>query len=317
VHHLISDDLPRVEGHAMLADLAAAHVNPFRAGPADPSRRVTLDQATYLFDDVVLTECEYDNYRSGSTRRQARANSEYLRLSFIGPGHAIEQLDRQVVGSRASLIVTWSMDPMAGIVTHRTNTVTLTVPLGRLGLPHLFLRDLLATDIGGSPLSGLLHRHARDLIALGAIEQESAHALAQPTVDLIRAALISLTSDDSLMREPRAVTLGHRMRLFLRQHVHDPDLSADVIASRFGVSRRTVYTVLRQEGISLGDWIRSERLRSAAEWLRSSSHDSASIGAIARLAGFADQSTFARAFRAEQGSTPSEYRRLHGPGTDA
>jgi AraC-like DNA-binding protein len=312
VHHLISSDLSRAEGHAMLADLAAAHVNPFQAGPADPSRRVTLEQATYLFDDVVLTECAYDNYSASISRKQARTNREYLRLNFVGPGHAIEQLDRQVRGSKNSLIVSWSMDPMSGMIAHRTNTVTFTVPLERLGLPYLFLRGLLATDIGGSPLAGLLHRHARDLIALGRIEQDSAHALAQPTVDLIRAVLTSLTGDDSLSHEPLGTTLGQRMRLYLRQHLHDPDLSADGIASRFGVSRRTVYAVLRQEGISLGAWVRSERLRSAADWLRSPSHDSASIGAIARLAGFVDQSTFARAFRAEHGVAPGEYRRLHG-----
>ena len=306
----ITEDMSRAEGHALMIESAAAHVNPFVAGPADPSRKVKLDRSTTLFGDVVLTECAYDNYLGRTTAAQAKWDTEYLRISFVGEGHAMEQYDRQVYGRQGSLITTWSLASMSSRIEFPTTTTTLTIPLERIGLPYLLMRDLMGTDLGASRLAGLMSAFTRELLETPELPPDTAAALAGPIIDLVRVTITSAAGDEFLSREPLNATLGTRMRMFLRQQLFEPSLSADTIATKFGISRRAVYSTLRSEGISLGDWVRRERLRSASDWLRAPSHRLLSIGAVAAAAGFADHATFARAFRSEYGCSPTEWRNL-------
>jgi AraC-like DNA-binding protein len=101
-----------------------------------------------------------------------------------------------------------------------------------------------------------------------------------------------------------------RIMLHLRAAAGDPELSADTIAAHFGISKRYLYAVLARMDVSLGDWIRTERLDRAAGALTDPANARMSIAAIGRRSGFSDHSSFSRAFKRRYGHSPSQWRRL-------
>jgi transcriptional regulator GlxA family with amidase domain len=68
--------------------------------------------------------------------------------------------------------------------------------------------------------------------------------------------------------------------------------------------------VLAESGISLADWIRTHRLEACRQDLAKTT-TTTTIAAIARRHGFTNMSGFSRAFRAEYGLSPGEWRDLY------
>ena len=99
---------------------------------------------------------------------------------------------------------------------------------------------------------------------------------------------------------------------WLRQLVarlHDTPIdqlpSLSTVARETGLHAVYIARAFRSHmGCSLGTYVRRLRLDLAAARLKQGGH---SIANVAHTAGFADQSHFARAFRARYGCTPSDY----------
>jgi len=77
------------------------------------------------------------------------------------------------------------------------------------------------------------------------------------------------------------------------------------IARDLGMSERTLYRRLAQEGLTFRDVLSEAQSSLAQELLRDSSN---SIAEIAFLTGFSEQSTFSRAFKRWVGQAPAQYR---------
>lgn len=84
--------------------------------------------------------------------------------------------------------------------------------------------------------------------------------------------------------------------------------TAEELAADLSVSVRTVYQVFADNGTTVRGYIRQRRLARAREELLDPRRDD-SVATTARRWGFADQSTFAKAFRRQYGRTPSEVKR--------
>jgi AraC-like DNA-binding protein len=81
------------------------------------------------------------------------------------------------------------------------------------------------------------------------------------------------------------------------------------IARALGMSTRTLHRRLYEEGTSFVDLLDETRRELAAGYIRRSDY---SVGEVAYLLGFAETSSFNRAFRRWTGMSPSEYRRAGG-----
>jgi len=262
------------------------------------------------FATVTITDTEHDNFSCGRTPLLARDDTvPQLVLTFPSSGVRFEQRERQVVAGERSLVGYWSTAPWRNQVLRMARARSLTVPLAELGVSDRMLGELLGRDIGSSPLGALMARHVVELVDLPELEVDTAHALGRPTLDLLRALFSLAAGDERGAQGPLAQTLGTRVMLHLRAHVQNPALSADSVAARFGISKRYLYVVLASSGVTFGDWVRTERLRRAAEALRARTSEELSIAAVARSVGFVDHSSFSRAFRERFGCTPSEWRR--------
>jgi AraC-like DNA-binding protein len=188
----------------------------------------------------------------------------------------------------------------------------LHLPFDRLGLE----RDYVARAsevIHTSPLAGQLQRHLRilfrdvDTISRG----PAAATVAQATVDLVRAALISAVDEEPFRGDGLDQNLTAVVKSYITQHLADPDLGAERIARAMFISVRRVYKIWETEPRPLGQWILERRLEAARHELASRRGRNQTIAAMARRWGFADSTHFSRRFRQAYGMSPREWRHDH------
>ncbi|WP_226361495.1 helix-turn-helix domain-containing protein [Pseudonocardia sp. ICBG1142] len=153
---------------------------------------------------------------------------------------------------------------------------------------------------------GPLGRAAGDLGPVPAARMSSA------VLEMLGALLGSLGGTETLPTGP--VALAATMQRFVLDHLTDPGLSVDTVARRFGVSGRYVTRVFAEAGHPPpATFLREERLRRAAR--RLDGEHRPTIAAVAARCGFADTTTFTRAFRRRYGVTPGAWGRPGEPPT--
>ncbi|MFJ5808673.1 helix-turn-helix domain-containing protein [Streptomyces sp. NPDC093093] len=187
----------------------------------------------------------------------------------------------------------------------------------RLGVPvDTVLRA--GFQLRASPLYDLVLNHLRGLWRdPGRLEGDpGAPALANATVELVRALLLSAGAGERAPETRQAMddTLASRVLAHARRHLTDRDLTPERLAAEHAVSVRQLYAVLSREGISLEQWLITERLALARRMLASARYTGLTVAAVAARCGFAGASHFSRRFQAAYGLTPSEWRRSHLPG---
>jgi AraC-like DNA-binding protein len=94
------------------------------------------------------------------------------------------------------------------------------------------------------------------------------------------------------------------MKKWIEGHLLDPGLCPAEVAAAHAVSLRTAQRLFQHSDESLASYIRRRRVSRARDALISAT----SINEIAHHYGFCDAGHFARAFKAEYGTTPAAYR---------
>lgn len=98
---------------------------------------------------------------------------------------------------------------------------------------------------------------------------------------------------------------------FIRLNISNQQLSAEVIASAFQVSPRTIYKIFEENNMGLEKVIMEYRLMTLAECLVSPSYDSRSITDLIYDCGFTNNSHASSSFKAVFDMSPSAYRRVY------
>jgi AraC family transcriptional activator of tynA and feaB len=96
------------------------------------------------------------------------------------------------------------------------------------------------------------------------------------------------------------------VRSFMRGNLHDTELDVAHIADAHYISRRFLYELFEPFDETPGEHLRRLRLHRAAALLSGSGADT--VTQVAAQCGFADATTFTRAFHREFGMLPREYR---------
>jgi len=122
----------------------------------------------------------------------------------------------------------------------------------------------------------------------------------------LRACLLPSTERSDMAREWLRVGLVERMKAHIRANIESPELGHRYLGARYGISRSVLHRLFEPYG-GVAAYIRAERLRAAHRAL-SRGGKRMSISALAEQLGFADASSFSRAFRQEFGCSPSEVR---------
>jgi len=126
------------------------------------------------------------------------------------------------------------------------------------------------------------------------------------TMSLLESALNQAGPDDK--RRIRACQQLDRMREWATPRIGDPDLHADMLANEFGLSRRSLYRLFAEMGLTPHRWLANLRLDVAQQWLRDPGSPHRSVCQVAFAAGFNDSSHFARLFKRRFGTPPASLR---------
>ncbi|MBN8830790.1 MAG: helix-turn-helix domain-containing protein, partial [Sphingomonadales bacterium] len=102
-----------------------------------------------------------------------------------------------------------------------------------------------------------------------------------------------------------------KVKLFIEEHLRNPDLSPSLIARKLQLSDRYLRMIFAVSDESPSAYILRRRLEECARQLREPRWRSHSITDIAFSWGFNSAPHFARSFRARFGSSPRDYRQQH------
>jgi AraC-like DNA-binding protein len=198
-------------------------------------------------------------------------------------------------------------------LTSRGATSCLCVPADELALPEDVIRAA-GNRLHTSPVYELmvnhimvLTRHADELSS-----GPTATGLGTVSVELVRALLTSTVRDDRYCKAELDAALLHQIRVYVRAHLADVDLTPEMIAAAHHVSVRQLYKVCANADFSLHQWITSQRLLGARDELIGHASMHRSIAMIAQRWGFSNPTHFSRRFRSTYGMTPREWRRVAG-----
>jgi len=209
-----------------------------------------------------------------------------------------------------AVLLSSTESPLAMMQQSESAMSTITIPvadahLSRAATLVSLNRPFADTDPVASTASSLLRRLTRDIAAA---PDQPWEVLEATLVALVRALVLLGASSARDARRPLAETLTERVLHYIDDHALVASLDASTIAAAHGISTRYLYVILRARDISLGDHIRTLRLRHAARLLRDPSRADLSIAEIAYRSGFADHAHFSRTFRRHHQVSPSEWK---------
>lgn len=302
----LSEDLDRFDGWREAISLL------FDVGPLDAAvpRDREVDLTSWLLGPMVLGACRSNGHRfDRSAAVIARSGIDHILVQLL-----IEGEDHLLSGAPAA-----SCRPGdVRILDLGRNAATVTSPYRNLSLvmPRDSLAPLVADIdrahglvLAGDSTSGrLLADHLKSLHAAApAMTVQEAALLTNGTAGLI-AACIGAAADRGDLAAAALVRARLRtMQDHIEETLFEPGLGPDSLMRRFGLSRSRLYDHFAPLG-GVEAYIRRRRLRAALKSL--SGVLPPRIGALAHLCGFASESSFSRAFRAEYGVSPREIRGL-------
>jgi len=214
----------------------------------------------------------------------------------LGPGDAV------VCDNGCAGTVHWTADSWLMNLAIPRPTMTAMLPPGDRLAGAKLDRDDMALQLLFGYLGGTL-----DIGADGsgrAMQLYGEHIL-----DLVALAL-GAEGDAREFVEQRSVAAVRRAAIVreIEAGATDPRLSANVIASRQGITPRYLRLLLEETGRTFSEHVLEKRLETAAALLRDFRQQERKVSAIAFECGFGDLSYFNRAFRRRYGETPSDVR---------
>jgi AraC-like DNA-binding protein len=248
------------------------------------------------------------------------ARDEFPPTIFLGVQLAgsslIVQGDREAVLRPGDLAFSDSTTPYSLLDGEGIRQHFFCIPMAALALPYDAIRQLAAVTLSpGHPVADLAATYFRRLGARPDVfTQPGAAAVGRPSIELVRALITTHLDVSGLAGESLESTLLLRILEYARGHLAEPELNATQIAVAHHISVRHLYNILAHGGISLGDWIRTQRLERCREELSLPLAQSGNISSIARHQGFTDASSFGRLFRSAYGISPRAWREMSQPG---
>ena len=246
-----------------------------------------------------------------SPRQIARSSDDCFLLSLQIKGHG-----RVLQDGRAALL---GPGDFALYDSTRRYTLAFDDEFSQLVLktPRALLSERLAraedcTALAVSGSSGM-GRVAADLLRTIAREAPTLHPheierMADAVIDVFAVAFGQSPVARPVSRRSHGAAQLLRIKLYIEDHLRDPELTPEQVARANGISARYLSKLFEAAGTSAGRFIWEQRLARIERDLRCASHAARSISEIAFGWGFNDMSHFSRAFKAHYGDCPRSYR---------
>ncbi|WP_158562760.1 helix-turn-helix domain-containing protein [Marinitenerispora sediminis] len=185
------------------------------------------------------------------------------------------------------------------------------IPKDRVPLPpavaaRFIGRPVPSTDGIAALLTGLLIQVTTDADRYPPADGPRLEAT---VADLIAALFAhELENESALEPETRRRTVFLQAQAFIQRHLTEPGLNPAAIAAAHHISPSHLHRLFHDNGTTVSDWIRQQRLEHARRDLAEPALATEPIADIAARWGFPHPAAFSRAFRTAYGMPPSEYR---------
>lgn len=182
-------------------------------------------------------------------------------------------------------------------------------PPDAVQLSRRHIASLTASRVSGRHGLGLLMSTL--LSALG----QQLHDGKMPGTASVSDALLSLVSavfaeriDPGSPQNSARLVLLARIQAYISSHLGDAELTVVQVAAAHHISVRYLQKLFEEHGETVSSWIRRKRLEKCRLDLENPQLSGRPVSAVGMQWGFADASSFSRAFKSAFGQAPAEYR---------
>lgn len=144
------------------------------------------------------------------------------------------------------------------------------------------------------------------------IEGPNAEHVASHITNMLAVAICERIDSSDTRRTDLRSAQFERAKTYVAEHLKDPALGLEELATVLGVSPGTVRELFGQSGVQFARYVMEQRLGRCARDLLSPGLASRSVSDIAMSWGFRDDARFSRAFEDTFGVAPREYRATGG-----
>lgn len=268
-----------------------------------------------MFGSVMLARTQTQRQTwTRSPSIMARDGMDHYMVQLYEEGQMIWETGTGPVEMPRNGLVVFDLAQEVSLKTNDFTNISLIIPRDMLEGAMKSPNDQhLRVLTGEEPMVKLLRDHMRSLKTLaGRMTARQAVEIAPATVGLT-AACLNAAVDQEVPDQREGVAMAQLavIRRFIEENLSEPDLSADWIARRVGVSRSKLYSMFDAFG-GVTAYVRDRRLRRALLALTDKASMHRPIYDIALASGYTSDAAFSRAFRARYGLSPRDVRQA-GP----
>lgn len=228
-----------------------------------------------------------------------------------GRGH-VAQAGRECAVKAGDLVAYETGQPYQMRFPEAYDTVVVGIPWSALG-PHAELLGgrtarAVPTAAGTRPLVANLLTGLTELSDPGSGVGEEATPSTLHLADALVSLIVATFAEVAPAHAETGSDITDRILAYCQANLGDPGLSLESVAGAHGVSVSYVQKRMRARGITLGAWIRRQRLHRIRRDLQDPSLSRRSSAAIAARWGIMDATHLGRALKAEYGTTLSQLR---------
>jgi AraC-like DNA-binding protein len=293
-HHLVCETIGPLEVRAP-------------TGPGARDRLLVGDAGAVRVAELLLTE---PSVADRTPAHIGRSDPDVLKIDLVTQGAGVVEQDGRQALLRPGDFTLVDLSRPARWANPSVRIVAVLFPRSMLPLPRGELGRLTAVAIPGARGAGaLVSAIGGRLPASLAEEGAGGPRLGSAMVDLLTVAFADrLDRDGDVPPATRGRALLHGALAHIEEHLGDPALTPAAVAASQFISLRYLHRLFEAEGVTVAAWIRRRRLERCRADLLDPAMRSWPVGAIGARWGLANAGAFSRAFRAEYGAPPGEYR---------
>ncbi|HUJ81682.1 MAG TPA: helix-turn-helix domain-containing protein [Candidatus Acidoferrales bacterium] len=254
-------------------------------------------------------------HRAVRTSELARRDDrQFVKAVLLTKGSCtVEQNGRAVYLRPGEWSIYDTTQPYRMTLPGRAEMFLVLVPRDRFVGRNFGMQNLVARRLRGrAGLGKLIWNLISDTFdQIPDIQDRSGDDVADIVIQVMRLALLDASGDRSPV--DAKATLRDRIKLYIINHLADPELSLAKLASVAGCTKRYLHMVFHGEEASIRDYILKQRLERCRADLLNPACARRSITDIAYSWGFNNSNHFSRCFKQTFGASPKHLRAERAP----